>query len=503
MKMKRVIEPELSEFELERLRNIERNKSLLKSLDLIDEVQKPKKPKLQKKANSEPRTSTPKKQTLPKRRSARLSGEVKSEDTIEGLADGLEVKEEEQTKTIVRGTIDAVAEPVGRKSVVLDKTLLFNSMNANAATPEQTEPADLAESEEEQYLVGKLESLTLTHSAKLVKQRITCSLWHPNPQVNILTVADKTGSLAFWDLSASEDRNDDAGENENEDGVEDKVFTFRPHSDSISAMVYHKHDSSTLFTSSYDGAIRNLNVDQGKFYETYFTLDEDDFISSIEATQNGLYFGRKSGRLCHLDVRENKVYYAKASTSKITSVKFNPENPNILVTSGLERRFKLWDIRNVDWKSESSDGDLETDDSAGLLQYFQHDKSCTSAVWSGDGKDVVSTSYDNTVKIFRNIMEMESLRATVSIARNNNTGRWVTPFRAIFSPVLQNHSAVFIANMRRPIDAYSASAGRLICQLYDDDQITAIPSVLAVKMDGQNMMLAGSNASGKSFIWTN
>lgn len=46
---------------------------------------------------------------------------------------------------------------------------------------------------------------------------------------------------------------------------------------------------------------------------------------------------------------------------------------------------------------------------------------------------LVSTSFDNTVGVWERRGKKE-LACTLSIRHDNDTGRWVTPFRAVWSP---------------------------------------------------------------------
>ena len=52
--------------------------------------------------------------------------------------------------------------------------------------------------------------------------------------------------------------------------------------------------------------------------------------------------------------------------------------------------------------------------------------------------------------------------------------------------------------MDRGIDFYSN--GEAMARL-DDEAVTAIPAVVLMHPNTENMVLAGSNGSGKSYVW--
>jgi hypothetical protein len=55
--------------------------------------------------------------------------------------------------------------------------------------------------------------------------------------------------------------------------------------------------------------------------------------------------------------------------------------------------------------------------------------------------------------------------------------------------------------MKQPIDIYSGETGQEIIQLYDDDHITAIPSVSQFHPNTLNPTILAGNASGRMVCW--
>lgn len=150
------------------------------------------------------------------------------------------------------------------------------------------------------------------------------------------------------------------------------------------------------------------------------------------------------GGATHLDLREKKSKARRfgLSDNKIGCISINPSYPNLILTASNNRTLKqgpytslitlicslcfsrVWDVRKLQtFASQLSDSEpakggsgqaeestLEYDYDAvidfnnskkglGLLRgEWPHDKSCSSAYWDPRGRQIVSTSYDDTVR---------------------------------------------------------------------------------------------------------
>ena len=129
-----------------------------------------------------------------------------------------------------------------------------------------------------------------------------------------------------------------------------------------------------------------------------------------------------------------------------------------------------------------------------------HAQSCQGAFFSPDGSGrLVSTSRDNTVKIWSTKKDAETALTDplVSIRHDNNTGRWITPFRAVFTP---RGDGVVLGGMKRTVDVYCAADGRQLATLRSE-HMTAIGSRVA--MHAERPMLAAATASGRVNVFRN
>ena len=88
-----------------------------------------------------------------------------------------------------------------------------------------------------------------------------------------------------------------------------------------------------------------------------------------------------------------------------------------LRAGSIDNTVRLWDIRRLKSGGES-------------VCCFEHGKGVTSSYFSPSGAAAVSTSFDDTVRVF----DVRGRREVRRVDHNNQTGRWLTPFRACFDP---------------------------------------------------------------------
>ncbi|KAF5836066.1 WD40-repeat-containing domain protein [Dunaliella salina] len=84
----------------------------------------------------------------------------------------------------------------------------------------------------------------------------------------------------------------------------------------------------------------------------------------------------------------------------------------------------------------------------------------------------------------------------LSIKHNNQTGRWVTPFKAIWGAA---SDIIMVGNMDRGVDIFDASSGAKLATHSRPDAMTAIPSRIAVHPSRH--VMAAATASGRVHMW--
>ncbi|KAJ3074160.1 hypothetical protein HK102_005870, partial [Quaeritorhiza haematococci] len=364
-------------------------------------------------------------------------------------------------------------------------------------------------------LIRDLHSLRIlgNRSVKVVKDRVLSLSWHPSTTKHILIAGDKMGRLGFWDVPVDGEEID---ENDN-----NKTYEFKPHDGGISTLIHDPIDSTKLYTASYDGSIRRMDVNAMAF-EEILQFPDRDMVTSMDFKPSSAslvgYCTNSAGELVRFDPRSSGLSSLSTtssspsssssssclsnsstrswslSTSKLTCIHINPTHPHHFLTSGLDRHLRIWDDRTANFSSPSS-----SSTSPGKpLWALEHGKSCSSAYWDAKGEKIVTTSYDDTLRVVgwtpktsHSPSKSSSGTGTLTarIRHNNQTGRWVTNFRArwMVMPSLSPSASfsftsaenlIIVPNMDRKIDIYDAGRGSLVTRIGDTTTggvVTAIP----------------------------
>ncbi|KAG8888298.1 hypothetical protein FRB98_008044 [Tulasnella sp. 332] len=210
-----------------------------------------------------------------------------------------------------------------------------------------------------------------------------------------------------------------------------------------------------------------------------FALD-DVLIASFDLPPNGheMWISDVSGCLSHVDLRQDKKHARRwdvnGTGQKIGCVSVNPVTPHILATASNDRTLKLWDARKLSSlpislssaspspksrksKKEKPEEDLpamneteyeeiskylESKRGPGLLRAeHPHKLSVSSAFWDPSGRRIVSTSYDDTLRVWdikpSSLVLDTPLKKFDPVVRRNHdcqTGRWLTILKAQWMP---------------------------------------------------------------------
>jgi WD40 repeat protein len=97
-----------------------------------------------------------------------------------------------------------------------------------------------------------------TGVAKVCPERIYSTVVHPTADSLVVTCGDKWGNLGVWRVGHE---------------GEEAVALYRPHTSVINMLQYHPHDHAKLYSLSYDGTIRCMDIVKGRF----------DFVAAIPA----------------------------------------------------------------------------------------------------------------------------------------------------------------------------------------------------------------------------
>ena len=313
--------------------------------------------------------------------------------------------------------------------------------------------------------------------AKVVPNRIFSLAIHPSTSKLLVAAGGKWGNVGLWDVM---DRTS------SHHGVQ----LFRMHSRPVNCMTFNSFNSQQLWTASYDGTVRSFDLDKQQVSLLYGNPDNEDayvtYISQLDAYTFLVSMGT-SGQVGLVDQRVSNVKPSKImqvfERSSPKTVSVHPTNKNWFVCPNNKAECKLFDIRNATAKTVMKS----------VVSYAGHTKALSSALISPvTGNSLVTVSYDNKVRVF----ETDTGKLKSSIAHNNQTGRWLTTFKAEWHPLRDD--LFFIGSMNRPrqIDVYSDS-GKKYPQL-QSEELASVCSI--VKCHPYQNVVVGGNSSGRVHV---
>ncbi|KAF8197453.1 WD40-repeat-containing domain protein [Pholiota molesta] len=553
--------PAKSQYELDREANIAKNRALFEQLGLqqaLSDLGGPAKEKAAAKPVQPKKVKRERSVELPRRQSRRLlskaGGDV--EGTPEERARRQKEREQElkeQEEALERARIakrprhDTLNfHTLAETDSPQDVSELSATMQSVAQVSRRVgNPEAFAYAEEAKHVAAvkelrdKVQNLKVVSRAKVTTNRVYCAAYHPEVTKDLIFFGDKHGQLGIWDARAplDEDEDDDIAPENREGG---KYWRLQLHwpatpKSSISSIKVDPIDSHNIYTSSYDCTIRSLSFVSGTSKEIYSTED-NNIICSIDlpATGQEMWVSDGSGGATHLDLREDKSHARRYELSdvKIGSISVNPTRPHFLLTASNSRLLKIWDARKLNGmpvslldaaaqkaaKDKSTRHTLDFDGSvikdysqsaAGKGLYrgeWKHNKSASSAYWDPRGRQIVSTSYDDTLRlwdirspVFEGNEPFPSLRPFCQIQHNCQTGKWLTILRAQWSPNPDAYPHFTVGNMNHSLDIYS-SKGDLVTSLSDPTMISAVQAVTCSHPSIIERAVSG-NASGRCVLW--
>ncbi|XP_078171350.1 DROUGHT SENSITIVE 1 isoform X2 [Carex rostrata] len=180
------------------------------------------------------------------------------------------------------------------------------------------------------------------------------------------------------------------------------------------------------------------------------------------------------------DERAGKIIYEwELHEQRVNTIDFHPENSNLIATSSSDNFVRIWDLRCIDKDKPKS------------IREVSHNRAVHSAYFSPTGNSIVSTSLDDTVRI----QSGPQFEYSSIIVHNNQTGRWLSKFRAIWG---WNDSYMFIGNMQRAVDVISIEDN--ITTPLRSEYMTNIPCVFATHPYKEGHLACAGG--GKLYLWT-
>ncbi|KAK9741107.1 hypothetical protein RND81_03G082200 [Saponaria officinalis] len=309
--------------------------------------------------------------------------------------------------------------------------------------------------------------------ARVVPGKIYCVRFIPTTDMTMVVAGSKYGHLGFWDVKP-----------EKED--EDVIHLYQPHASPISGIYVHPFSSSKVYTSSYDGFVRFMDIEREEFNLAYSSSSESGLFSlSLQPNDaDSVYIGVGCGDLNVVDGRVGELTNSwSLHDGRINTIDFNPANPNIMVTSSSDGLACLWDLRKMDVKHSEPIS----------LQSLVHKRAVHSAYFSPSGSSVATTSVDDNIGVICGV----NFEDKFMIPHDNWTNRWISTFRATWG---WDDTHLFIGNMKRRVDVVSVNQRKTIHTL-ESPLMSAIPC----RYDAHPCtvgMLAGATSGGQIYLWT-
>ncbi|KAG2174606.1 hypothetical protein INT44_006870 [Umbelopsis vinacea] len=477
----------LSEYEKKRLDNIEKNKELLKQLNVPAVGSKhglPPTKSADKRSTVQHKPKAVKKEKLlPVRSSARLRNipaDATTEADLKRTADELlQLSEAKKPKRIAKLEDQDQADFLK----ILGDAKVDNVMIPNDGPPSDKVPKKLQEE------ASNLDIRHIWPTIKVTPERINFAAFHPSASKLLACAGDVSGNLGFWDVNGEK-------EDPDEEAPQPIVYTYRPHTRTITSMMYSPSNLSQLYTSSYDGTVQYFDMEKAEFVTAFEDSESDIPFTAFDMPKDGhsIWFSTSDGTIGHHDLRspnsEHSMYTVREK--KVGGISVNYEQPNYIACASNDRTATIWDIRHLKKKAPEP------------IKQFEHGFSVSSCYWSPNGDKLLTTSYDNRLRVFSTSGKVDDLEEEFAIEHNNRTGKWVTLFRARwnYNPRALSHSHFVIGSMNHPVEVYSGETGERICELYDPEKVTAVPAVSLFHPTTPSMTILCGNGSGRMVCWT-
>lgn len=494
----------MNAYEKERLANIKRNAELMREIG-IEPIRTPSTPK------STPKKVIPRKKAKlvesfeynTRRTSSRLSGTPAESESLKKERE-LEIEQRNEAERAKRrrkpGLIKLEEAIVNDAVFDTAKTLLTGA----CVKGEETDAAEVHDATVD--ITSSINALRLLDRwdpsrIKVTPERIFSIAFHPTSSKKLVMAGDKLGHLGMWDVESDQGESSVKNEAEEDEEVaepEPLIHHYKLHARTITAIQCDLAFSNKVYTSSYDGTIRCLDLQTGVATEAYVS-DTEACVTSLNVTSDGrtMYFATLDGDVGVQDLRSKSCDSYKLHDRKIGTLGVNPQNEKMVCTSSLDRTMKVWDFRKIVGPRAEKRPTL-------IAEYLC--RLSVSSAYFNSNSSIIATSYDDTLKYF-DLSTAESwdggvatqIEPTYQLNHNNQTGRWITLFKAAWQRhPLDGQQKVVIGNMSRKIDVLS-DTGEALTQLIDE-RITAVPAVVAMH-DYHNWLVAG-NASGKALFFS-
>lgn len=248
----------------------------------------------------------------------------------------------------------------------------------------------------------ELDKLTISarfepSSFKLSHQRITSLHFHPSVQNRLVCAGDTSGSLGIWAVDSSTEEGDPL------------VLIFKPHGRSVSKICEVPNSLNQVVSASYDGSARIMDLQKQISYDVLTLKNSDDetiALSDLNIHPNSpqiMSVTTLEGHFYQADLRAPKpnIRYQqllRIHDKKVGGFSINPNREYQFASSSLDRTFRIWDLRSISKKNSTS---VLTDGLAAPHLYggFSSRLSISTVDWNSENR-LVCNGYDDYLHMF-------------------------------------------------------------------------------------------------------
>ncbi|XP_024911338.1 WD repeat-containing protein 76 [Cynoglossus semilaevis] len=463
----------LSEYELERMENIKKNREFLSSINLLqasEELKQLTRPKPSQRGLPRSQSHSAAKEVMPPRKSLRLQFKEAEVLTLPPEPRGTLVYEQSPRQKKTPGPL--CMEPVNMEEGSKLPTQLLDLCSEESA---ETRTGKL---ELKQYSSGLKEmKLTEDRVAKVVKDRVFSLAFHPCSSSLLVAAGDKWGKLGLWNVGGA--------------WGDDGVLLFEPHTRPVGCVAFSRAQATQLLSLSYDGSMRCMDVEKAVFDDVYDVEDglkTFDFMSHDCST---LVVGNWFGEVSMVDRRtpgNSHESLHSLDTKGLRCVSVHPVQKQFFAVAET-RVVSIYDSRC-----------LKKVHPKPVSQLHGHSLSISSAYFSPNtGNRLITSCMDDHIRIFDTSAMTTNSPLVSKIRHNMQTGRWLSKLSAVWDP--RQDDCFVVGSMSRPrsVQVFHQS-GELLHSFRDSENLSTVLSVTA--FHPTRSALVGGNSSGRLHVFS-
>ncbi|NXN31818.1 WDR76 protein, partial [Nycticryphes semicollaris] len=312
---------------------------------------------------------------------------------------------------------------------------------------------------------------------KVVKYRVCSMAIHPSESLLFVAAGDKTGQIGLWNVSCR-----------SEEGAQ----VFVPHSFAVTCMQFSPCNPAHLLSLSME-SLRCGDVTRTVFDEICRSEENLSSFDFLEENACSAIVGCWDGSVAVVDRRTSGTsseLSADIGFKRTRTVHVHPVKKQYFVAAGSED-VCIYDVRC-----------LKPSGTRPVSSLKGHTKSVASAYFSPvTGSRVVTVCADDTLRYGGDgggDHPDGKYQLVGVLLHNNNTGRWLTRFQAVWDP--RQEDCFVVGSMARPrqVEVFQ-DTGMLLHTFSNPDCLSSVCSINV--LHPSKNILVGGNSSGRLHVF--